>query len=131
MDVWFYTTDYAIFGHEVKATEISPPEILTQWIITQSKDFTKKDIEKIRRSVRTYVYLLLTSQVQSVSSIVGNSAPAVDAQQVFQGKFKALINEDCSIGINIERYQGVLEPALSKVDFSLGTGIYMPPSNLN
>ena len=66
-----------------------------------------------------------------MSSIVGNSAPAVDAQQVFQGTFKALINEDCSIGINIERYQGVLEPALSKVDFSLGTGIYMPPSNLN
>ena len=45
--------------------------------------------------------------------------------------FKALINEDYSIGIDIERYQGVLEHALSKVDFSLGIGIYMLPSNLN
>ena len=27
---WFYTTDYAIFGHEVKATERSPPENLTR-----------------------------------------------------------------------------------------------------
>ena len=48
----------------------------------------KNGIEKISRSVRAYVYLVLTSQVQARSSI-------------------ALINEDYSIGINIERYQGV------------------------
>ena len=128
---WFYTTDYAISGHEVKATERSPPDNLTRWIITQSKGFTKKGIEKISSSVRAYVYLVLTSQVQARSSIVGNSAPAVDAQQVFKSTFKALINEDYSIGIDIERYQGVLEHALSKVDFSVGTGIYMLPSDLN
>ena len=74
--IWFYTTDYAIFGHEVKATERSPPDNLTRWIITQSKGFTKKGIEQISRSVRAYVYLVLTSQVQARSSIVGNSAPA-------------------------------------------------------
>ena len=62
---------------------------------------------------------------------MGNSAPAVDAQQVFKSTFKALINEDYSIAIDIERYQGVLEHALSKVDFSVGIGIYMLPSNLN
>ena len=90
---WFYTTDYGIFGHEVKATERSPPDNLTRWIITN-------------------VYLVLTSQVQARSSIVGNSAPAVDAQQVFKSTFKTLINEDYSIGIDIERYQGVLEHAL-------------------
>ena len=89
---WFYTTDYAIFGHEVKATERSPPDNLTRWIITQSKGFTKKGIEQISRSVRAYVYLVLTSQVQARSSIVGNSAPAVDAQQALKGMFKALRN---------------------------------------
>ena len=72
--------------------------------------------------MRVYVYLVLTSQVQARSSIVGNSAPAVDAQQALKGIFKALINEDCSIGIDIERYQGVLEHALSKVDFSVAIG---------
>ena len=81
--------------------------------------------------MRAYVYLTLTSQVQTRSSIAGNSAPAVDAQQVFKSMFKALINEDYSIGIGSERYQGVLEHALSKVDFSVGTGIYMLPSDLN
>ena len=128
---WFYTTGYGIFGHEVKATKRSPPDNLTRWIITQSKGFTRKGTEKISRSVRAYVYLVLTSQVQARSSIVGNSAPAVDAQQVFKSTFKALINEDYSIAIDIERYQGVLEHALSKVDFSVGTGIYMLPRDLN
>ena len=84
---WFYTTDYCIFGNEVKATERSPPDDLTRWIITWSKGFTRKEIEKISRSVREYVYLVLTSQVQARSSIVGNSAPAVDAQQVFKSTF--------------------------------------------
>ena len=45
--------------------------------------------------------------------------------------FKALIKEDYSIDIDIKRYQGLLEHALSKVDFSVGIGIYMLPSNLN
>ena len=35
------------------------------------------------------------------------------------------------MGTDIERYQGVSEHALSNVDFSVGIGIYMLPSNLN
>ena len=128
---WFYTTDYAIFGHEVKATERSPPGSLTLWVIKQSKGLTRKGIEQISRSVRVYAYLVLIAQAQARSSIVGNLASVVDAQKVFKSMFKALINEDYSIGIDIERYQGVLEHALSKVDFSVGIGIYMLPSNLN
>ena len=50
---------------------------------------------------------------------------------MFKSTFKALINRDYSIGIDIGRYQGVLEHTLSKVDFSVGIGIYMLPSNLN
>ena len=128
---WLYATSDAVFGHEVKATKTSPQDNLTQWIITQSKGFTRRGIEKIIRSVRAYVYLVLTSHVQATSSIVGNSVPAVDVQQVFKSTFKALINEDYSISIDIERYQRMLEHPLSKVDFSVGRGIYMFPSDLN
>ena len=81
--------------------------------------------------MRGYIYLVLTSQVQARSSIVGNSTPAVDAQKVFKKTSKALINEDYSLVIDIERYQGVLEHALSKSDFSVDTGIYMLPNDLN
>ena len=126
---WFYTTNYGIL--EEKATRKSPPANLTRWIITQSKGFTRKGIKKISRCVRAYLYLVLTSQVQARSSIVGNSASAVDAQQVFKSTFKALINENYSISSDIDIYQGVFEHALSKKDFSVGTGIYMLPSNLN
>ena len=49
---------------------------------------------------------------------MGNSAAVVDAQPVFKSTFKALINEDYSISIDTERYQDVLEHALSKVDFT-------------
>ena len=90
---WFCTTDYAIFGHNVKATERSPPDNVTRWIITQYKGFTK-GIEKISRPVMAYVYLVLSSQVKARSTTVGNSAPAVDAQKVFKGTFKSLINGD-------------------------------------
>ena len=93
--------------------------------------FRKKGIGKITRSVRVYVYLVLTSQVLARSSIAGNSASAMDAQKVFKTTFNALINEDCSIGADIKRYQVMLEHGLSKVDFSVGIGIYILPSNLN
>ena len=60
-----------------------------------------------------------------------HSKSSLDSKQVFKGTFKALINKDYSIGIDIERYQGVLEHASSKVDFSVGTGMNMLPSNFN
>ena len=62
---WFYTTHYAIFTWELKATKMSLPDNLTQWIITQATGFTRKGTEKISRSVTAYVYLVLTSQVQA------------------------------------------------------------------
>ena len=85
---WFYTTNYCIFGNGKKATKRSPPDNLTQWIITRSKGFTRKGIGKISRPVRAYVYLVPISQVQARSSIVGNSASPVDAQQVFKARLR-------------------------------------------
>ena len=76
-----------------------------------------------------YVYLLLSSQVKARSVIAGNSAPAVHAQKVSQDTFNDLIRGDLSI--DTKKYQGVLEHALSKVDFSVVVSIYMLTSNLN
>ena len=121
---WFYTTDYTVFGHEVrKVTERPPPDNLTRWIITQFKGFTKNGMEKISRSVMVYVYLVLSSQIKAKSTIAGNSAPAVDAQEVFKDTFNGLIRGDLST--DPEKYQGLLEHGLSKVDFTVGVGIYI------
>ena len=83
---------------------------LRRWIITQSKGFMRKDIEKGSRSVWGHVYLVLTSHVQARSSIVGTSVSAVDAQ-VLKSTFPSLINKDYSIGVDIDRCQSVLEHA--------------------
>ena len=45
------------------ATERSPPDNVTRWIITQSKGFTRKGIEKTSRFVKAYAYLVLTSEI--------------------------------------------------------------------
>ena len=43
---WLCTTDFAIFGNEVKATERSPPDNRTRWIVTQSQGFKKKTLKR-------------------------------------------------------------------------------------
>ena len=75
--------------------------------------------------MRIYVYLVLNSQVQTRSSILGNSTSAVDAplQQAYKSTDK------CSIGVDIERCHSELEHAISKEDFSKGTSVYMLPIN--
>ena len=75
--------------------------------------------------MRAYVYLALPSQIQATSSIMGNLLRTVDAQQVFHSTFTVLINEDYSYDTDFDRYQSVLENALSKVYFSIRNGIYI------
>ena len=77
--------------------------------------------------MRSYVYLVRTSQVQGRSSIMNNSAFVMGPQRVFKITFNPLVNEDYSINVDIGRYQSILEHV--KVEFSIGTGIYMLPSN--
>ena len=79
-----------------------------RWLITQSKGFTSKGIEKTNRSVTAYVYLILTSQIPTISSMVVNSAPALDPQLLFKSTFQVLINRDIGIAIDVERYHEVL-----------------------
>ena len=72
----------------------------------------RKGIAKVSRSVREYeIYLFPASQVLTRSSVIGKSASAVDAQQIFNSMFNVLINEDYSIGAEC-----VLEHSLSQVD---------------
>ena len=56
----------------------------------------------------TYVYIVLTSEVRGRLSIVSNSASIMDAQQICRSIFDALIGEDFSIGVDVEKYQRVL-----------------------
>ena len=129
---WYYTEEWAVFCcNGGKRTKVAPPKNLTHWILKTSKGFTCVGLTMISKSVRAYVYLLLTSQVQARSKIVVKTVNALDAQNIYINSFEELLKSDYSIADDIARYQGVLEHAMSKVDFSVGGGIYMLPSNMN
>ena len=57
---WFYTTKYGVFGDGGKTTERSLPGNFTRWMTTKSKGSTRRGVGKISRSVRSYVYSVLT-----------------------------------------------------------------------
>ena len=69
--------------HQFKSYKKVSPDNLGRLVITGSRGLTRKGIEKISRSVRVYVYLVLTPQVQARSSIVGNWVSTADTQEVF------------------------------------------------
>ena len=48
---WFYTITYGNFGDCGKDTIRSPSDKFTPWMITQSKCFARKGIERLSRSV--------------------------------------------------------------------------------
>lgn len=104
---------------------------MTRWIVEKSQGFTKPGLFMISESVRTYAYLLLSSQASARSSIIGNTASALTAQRAFMNNFENVINRRVDIQQDIKRYQDTLNFASSKVDYSVGQGIYMLPSNMN
>ena len=129
---WYYTEKWAVFCcNGGKRTKVALPKHLTRWILKTYKGFTRIGLTMISKSVRAYVYLLLTSQVQARSKIVGKTTNAFEAQNIYMNSFEELLKSDYSIADDVARYQGVLEHAMSKVDFSVGGGVYMLPSNMN
>ena len=90
--------------------KLSPSENLTRWIVN----------------------LIYTSQVQAIYSVIGNSASAMDAHEVFKIAFENLISAEYSNAADDDnRYQNVLQHNQSKAEFSVGENIYMISSDLN
>ena len=128
---WFHAIPPCNFGDNGKAIPKSPSDNLARWINMQSKCHTRKGIKKVSRSVRVYIYIVLTSQAQARLRIVDNSAFAVHASQVFKCTFNVLINENYFIRVHIDRYQSVLQHVLLKLAWSIGPGFYMLPCFLD
>ena len=64
-------------------------------------------------------------------SIIGFNSGSLTAQKIFINNIKDVINRRVDIQEDIERFQNVLNYASSKVDYNVGYGIYMLPSNMN
>ena len=78
-------------------------------------------------SIRTYVWAILGSQSQSRSSIIYN----FDTQKQFLSNIEDSIYSSVDIPSSIQRYQNVLKYASKKLDYVVGFGLYMIPSDLN
>ena len=97
----------------------------------KSQGFTNVGLLRISESVRAYAYLVLSSQASARSCIVGNTASALTAQKAFLNNFKNIMNQRVDIREDIKQHQNTLSYALSNVDYSIGFGVYMLPSDMN
>ena len=105
---------------------------MTRWIIEKSVGFTDVGLLRISESVRAYAYLILSSQASARSSIVGNTASALTADQsAFLNNFEDIVNRRVNIHEDIKHYQDTLSYPSGKVDYSIGESIYMIPSDMN
>ena len=79
-----------------------------------------------------YVVLVLTSQLMGKSGLVGSDGKSLVAQNIFLREFeKDVMKRDFrDYGNLVQLYQKVLVDARSKVDFVVGEGVYMLPSDL-
>ena len=102
----------------------------SRWMMNSSHGFTKYGIEKISESARAYSYLILTSQASARHGILGDTAPALVAQRIFYDNLKDVIDKAVSLKNDIERYQRSLKYARSTLDYSIGKGLYMLPSDM-
>ena len=87
-------------------------------------------LEKISDSIRAFTYLVLTSQSAARHGILGENAQAIAAQRLFYYNLEDVINKLVSLQDDIRMYQSVLKYARSNLDYSVGEGLYMVPSDI-
>ena len=107
------------------------PDSMTHWIIEKSVGFTDVGLYKISETVRSYAYIILSSQASARSGIIGNTASALTAQSAFLNNFENVVNRRVDIREDIKHHQDTLSYISSKADYSMGQGIYMLPSDMN
>lgn len=101
----------------------------TTFILDISQGFTQSGVERLNESIRTYVWCLLGSQAQTRSNIIGEGT-SFDSQKQFLMNLEDAINSVVDLPSSIKRYQDTLKYASSKVDYVVGLGLYMLPSDL-
>ena len=86
---------------------------------------------RISESFRAYTYLILGLQASARSCIVGNMASALTAQKAFLNNLENVVNHRVDIREDVKHYQDTLSYASSKVNYRVGEGVYMLPSDIN
>ena len=107
-----------------------PMTSVGSFVLDKSNGFTQAGVARINDSIRTYVWSIVGAQSQARSSILG-TGKAFDAQKQFLANVEDVINSEVDLPSSVERYQSTLQYARSKVDFVVGLGLYMIPSDMD
>ena len=99
------------------------------FILNISNGLTRPGVERLDDSIQTYVWAVLTAQVQIRTGILGTGA-AFRAQTQFQKNVETAITSPVDAQAEITRYQDVVQNARSEINFSFGEGLVMAPSDL-
>ena len=77
------------------------------------------------------MYLILYSQANMTSCIIGNMVSGITAQIALLNDFENVVNHRVAIREEIKHYQNTLSYALSKVDYRMGFSMSILPSEMN
>ena len=106
------------------------PNELKQFIIDKADGLTEPGIRYLNDSIRTYSWLILGSQAQTRTTIIG-LGKELDAQHQYLKNLEAAIAREEDLSRSISDYQDTLKYARSKLDYVIAYGCYMCPSNMN
>ena len=96
-----------------------------KFMLDNSIGFTRPGVIRINESIRTYVYCLLSAQ-----GLLRNSIMNPETQKEFLSLFEDSVNSPVNLPSSMERYQSVLKYARTEVNFVVGYGLQMCPSNM-
>ena len=128
-----YVRGITSFNHRarevLKSIEQHHPNAWTTFILDEGNGFTQSGVERLNDSIRTYVWAILAAQAETRSTIIGNGT-SFDSQKQFLSNLEDSINKAENLPSSIKMYENVLKFSRSPVNFVIGTGLYMIPSDL-
>ena len=113
------------FNTEDNFTNLSYKNCMTR----KSLGLTKAGLGRINRSIEAFVYCVLGAQVNTRSSIVGQTGSAIETRQEFLTLFESSIIEN-DISKGVQRYQMVIQDAKARLDYAVAPGCWLMPSSL-
>ena len=120
---WLFHVDF------IKQDAAGADKAWKSFILNISNGLTRPGVERLDDSIQTYVWSVLTAQVQIRTNIIGTGA-AFRAQTQFQENVETSITSPMDLEAAIDRYQDVVQNASSEINFFFGEGLVMAPGDL-
>ena len=123
------TTNDILHVDYIKQDAAGADKAWKTFILNKSDGLTRPGVERLDDNIQTYVWAVLTAQVQIRAGII-DTGSAFRAQTQFQTNVETAITSPVDTQAAITRYQDVVQHARSEVNFSFGEGLVMAPGDI-